>query len=269
MLKNVILSPSAVILNEVKNLSVLSLRRDSSIAALSQNDVKSALFLIVLFVAAPILCWADMAAADAAYERADFYSAQKEYRILAEKGNAEAQNKLGHMYRYGLGVAQDYTEALKWFRKSAAQHHHPAEVNLGFMYGGGLGVPQSYEEQMRWIRHAAEEGDARAQYYLGVTLLEDRRVARRAVEATEWIRRAAKQGLGEAQYELGRMYAKGQGVAHDAYNAYFWLYLSSLHGQRPGALLKSLSKKMATEQVSRALTAAKKWKPVAQKQGRL
>ena len=45
-------------------------------------------------------------------------------RILkadAEKGVAEAQNKLGMMYDLGFGVPEDNKEAFKWYRLAAKQ----------------------------------------------------------------------------------------------------------------------------------------------------
>ena len=45
----------------------------------------------------------------------------KWYRLAAEQGLAEAQNKLGALYGDGKGVPQDYTEAAKWYRLAAEQ----------------------------------------------------------------------------------------------------------------------------------------------------
>jgi TPR repeat protein len=39
----------------------------------------------------------------AAYERGDYAIAMRLLRPLAEQGNADAQNKLGHMVRMGRG----------------------------------------------------------------------------------------------------------------------------------------------------------------------
>ena len=50
----------------------------------------------------------------AAYDRGDYATALREWRPLAEQGNAKAQYNLGAMYYSGLGVPQDYAEAVKW-----------------------------------------------------------------------------------------------------------------------------------------------------------
>ena len=76
----------------------------------------------------------------------------------AEQGDAEAQLNLGHMYRKGEGVAQDFTKAVQWYRKVAEQDHAKAQYNLGVMYYIGRGVTQSYEEAFQWFDKALEQG---------------------------------------------------------------------------------------------------------------
>jgi len=55
----------------------------------------------------------------AAYKRDDYAAALKEFRPLAEKGNARAQSALGFLYLLGKGVPENYSEAVKWTRKGA------------------------------------------------------------------------------------------------------------------------------------------------------
>jgi uncharacterized protein len=59
----------------------------------------------------------------AAAQSGDFETALKEWRPLAEQGNADAQYNLGWMYSSGTGVPQDYTQAVEWYRKAAEQGH--------------------------------------------------------------------------------------------------------------------------------------------------
>ncbi len=46
-----------------------------------------------------------------AYERGDYATALREFRVLAEQGDANAQYNFGVMYSTGHGVPQDYTKA--------------------------------------------------------------------------------------------------------------------------------------------------------------
>ena len=99
--------------------------------------------------------WAGWDEGQAAYQRGDYATALREFRPLAEQGNALAQNKLGYMYRNGIGVTQDYAEAVKWYRKAAEQGYAKAQFNLGIMYDNGLGVPQDYAQAHMWFNFAA------------------------------------------------------------------------------------------------------------------
>ncbi len=61
-----------------------------------------------------------------AYQRGDYATALREFRRLAEQGDAEAQFNLGSMYYHGYGVPQDYVQAHMWY-KLAASRHPPGE----------------------------------------------------------------------------------------------------------------------------------------------
>ena len=112
--------------------------------------------------------WAGLDEGVAAYHRADYATALRELRPLAEQGNAQAQYALGIMYNKGEGVPQNDAEAVKWWRKAAEQGHAIAQYTLGILYDMGLGVPQDYAKSLQWYRKAAEQGDAEAQSNLGL-----------------------------------------------------------------------------------------------------
>ncbi len=95
---------------------------------------------------------------EAAYERGDYATALREFRVLATQGNAPAQFSLGIMYYEGRGVPQDYAEAVKWFRKAAEQGHAKAQYNLARMYNKGWGVPQDYIQAHMWFNLAGAQG---------------------------------------------------------------------------------------------------------------
>ena len=54
-----------------------------------------------------------------AYQRGDYNTALSRLRVLADKGDAEAQYNLGVMYHDGQGVPQDYAQTLIWCGKDA------------------------------------------------------------------------------------------------------------------------------------------------------
>ena len=121
-----------------------------------------------------------------AYQRGDYATAIREFRVLAEQGNAAAQLKLGLMYDNGRGVPRDYQEALKWHRLAAEQGDAAAQFNLGVMYASGMGVPLDYQEAVRWYRLAAEQGNAEAQHNLGLKYEYGDGVPQDYQEAVRW-----------------------------------------------------------------------------------
>ncbi len=70
----------------------------------------------------------------------DADKAMEWFRIAAEKGDAEAQYRLGGMYDVGHINNQDPATAIKWYTLSANQHYRDAEYRLGVMYELGRGV---------------------------------------------------------------------------------------------------------------------------------
>ena len=80
----------------------------------------------------------------------DYASALKEWTLLAEQGNADAQYLLGGVYFIGEGVPQDYKTAVKWTTRAAEQGDVRAQSNLGSMYHQGQGVPQDDKTAVKW-----------------------------------------------------------------------------------------------------------------------
>ena len=70
--------------------------------------IVSLLLLAFLF---PVPAWADFQAGADANNRGDYATASREFRKLAEQGDAVAQYNLGLLYVKGQGVPQDYVQA--------------------------------------------------------------------------------------------------------------------------------------------------------------
>jgi uncharacterized protein len=104
----------------------------------------------------------DMKKGVEAAKRGDYATALREWRPLAEAGDAFAQTFLGAMYLNGEGVPQDYAAALKWYRLAAEQGLAIAQDHLGAIYYKGLGVPQDYAAAHMWSNLAAAQGNANA-----------------------------------------------------------------------------------------------------------
>lgn len=85
----------------------------------------------------PRLLWADFQNGQAAYQRGDYQTAREIWLPLAEQGDANAQLKLGQIYRLGEGVPRDYRIAAHWFAKAAHQGMSEARRNLDLMVRDG------------------------------------------------------------------------------------------------------------------------------------
>jgi uncharacterized protein len=124
------------------------------------NKVFARALIAAMLTLAPsgMVAAAPMSDAKAAYARHDYAKAAQLIRPLAERGNADAQVKLGDLYRRGLGVQQSYREAARWYRSAAAQGNAQGQNNLGLMYyymakPGGDG--EDYERAYMWYDIAA------------------------------------------------------------------------------------------------------------------
>ena len=158
--------------------------------------------IILLFV----LLWPNLVSAGydealTAFNKRDYKTAAKEYRIAAEQGDAKAQYELGRMYDLGDGVQQDLVQAAEWYRKAAEQDNADAQHELGRMYKKGNGVQQDVVQAAEWYRKYRD--------------------------AMEKYRKAAEQGDHGAQRELADMYSDGEDIPSDYIQAYMWYTLAA------------------------------------------
>ena len=182
-------------------------------------------------------------------EAADFASAVRRFRELADQGDAKGQSDLATMYQNGLGVPQNYAEALRLYRLAADQGNAFAQSNLGVMYASGQGVPQNYVEAANWYRRAADRGLAVAQHNLGFMYANGQGLQQNHAEAMRLYRLAADQGDANGQKKLGIMYANAQGVPHYVL-AYMWTTLSAAQGDQDAAKNQELlAQRMTSKQV--------------------
>jgi TPR repeat protein len=64
-----------------------------------------------------------------AYDRADYSTAMRLWRPLADQGNPAAQSNVALMYAKGQGVPKDYVQAYMWSSLSAARGHQEGVKN--------------------------------------------------------------------------------------------------------------------------------------------
>lgn len=117
-----------------------------------------ALALVLSIVCLVVPAWADFETGMDAYNRKDYTTALREWRALAEQGDADAQDFLGTLYFEGWGVPKDYTKARQWWEKAATQGSSSAQSDLGLLYAKGLGGTQDLVQAHMWYSLAAGNG---------------------------------------------------------------------------------------------------------------
>jgi len=114
----------------------------------------------------------------------------------------------------------------------------------------------------------AQAGDDDAQFYLGALYSAGVGRSRSDAEAFRWFSRAADQGHAHAMLIVAGLYASGRGITKDNVKAYSWAYIvasaSKTDEDRNGArqLMSLLMKKMTSDEIGRAVVAARAWRAV-------
>ena len=129
-----------------------------------------------------------------AYEAKDYMTAFEEWLPLAKKNDPAAMRNIGHMYRRGLGVPQDFDKAMTWYKRAATIGFDRAQANVAGMYLAGEGVEQNYAQAANWFARAAQQGHVISQYNLALLLENGLGVRKDERMALGWFELAAKAG---------------------------------------------------------------------------
>jgi hypothetical protein len=116
-----------------------------------------------------------------------------EIKAAAERGEAEAQDRLGDIY------CSDPSKAVIWYRKAALQGIANSQYQLAHIL-------------MSWANSPLTSKEIRAQHF---------------DEAIPWLIKAANRGVKQAQVELGSIYRDGKGITKDLPEAYKWFCLAA------------------------------------------
>ncbi len=141
--------------------NVMSVRL-AALFSVKQEPVSVMKFPIVFFVALALLL-PSIARADQLEDgRGAFYGEEYDKAIqlllpLAKHGNAEAQEKVGEMFLYGLGVNKYCERAVEWLTKSANQRYLYASHLLGRLYDDGQCENKDNIKAYMWYTLAASE----------------------------------------------------------------------------------------------------------------
>ena len=147
------------------------------------------------------------------------------YLLLAEKGDAKAQNKLGACFEKGKGTAQNLELAIFYYRQAADQGNNPALYNLARCYEEGIGVERSFQEAFKLYKKAADQGYAWAQSKMGFYYRWGRGVEKSLEEAIEYFSLALKGDYSDKEYLEDNIYEckkeLAQSLAESKRKAYY------------------------------------------------
>jgi len=110
---------------------------------------------------------------------------------LAANGNVDALEPIQAQLRL-----KNFNRAAELLEPLAAANNAQAELLLGNLYRQGLGVNIDASQARHWLMRAAEQGDGRAMYELATRLAEEEAPDQLLIQ--QWLQRAAKAGYGLA-----------------------------------------------------------------------
>jgi len=146
----------------------------------------------------------------------------------ATAGYAGANNLLGILYYYELGVEQDYEKANSYYYEAYKGDYPSGPYNIGRAYYNGEGVEKDYDKSLQWFL----EADA-LHHYLAANWIGWFYQHKGEMEnAVKYYKKGANQNDPDAIYNLALMYLDGQGgLLEDSHRALSLFYDAAALGQ--------------------------------------
>ncbi len=166
----------------------------------------------------------------------DLAKSAKYLEIAAEKGSAEALEKVGLRF---LNAGDD-AAAAKWLKIGCDKGNIPATYYYGKLLINGKGVESDVEQGFNYLLKAARESFPAAQYAVGECYLDGTGVTANDNQAYEWILKSAQNGFAKAQFDVSKAYAEGKGLPVNYEQALVWLAkcADNGYGRRVAAMFK-------------------------------
>jgi TPR repeat protein len=178
-----------------------------------------------------------LAEARAAFQRADYPTAIRNWKTAAGWGDPGAAYNLGVMAFTGQGEAKDQAEAARWFAQAAKGGHPGGMVNYGLVLLNGYGVAVDQVAGVHWLRAAADAGLPSAMGLVGQLYLQGEGVSRDVRQGASWLQKAADAGDGPSMLDLADLYERGEGVKAD-HQAAFLAYQRAANAGQGAAMVR-------------------------------
>ncbi len=148
----------------------------------------------------------------------------------ATDGLNEAENDLGVMHEFGLGVDRNLKEAFQWYQRAASSGVAQSQYNLALMY---LDVDYPIYDVylgIYWLRVAANQYHNQALITLAQMYERGDNVVPDVLKSEKLYVAAAKNADAHAQLQLAIRYCRGNGVPLDRRKAAKWLESAANQG---------------------------------------
>ena len=134
----------------------------------------------------------------------------------------EACHRLGHIYKFGIGVDKDLDKAFHFFLQGAMLEHTDSMFEVTYF------LPDlDSEKKILMLEKAAVKGSAAAHYNIGVLLGECDSSERNYSLQIHHYKLAAARDFVPAYYNLGWIYQNGSDDVIDFQQAIFWYELAA------------------------------------------
>ncbi len=94
----------------------------------------------------------------------------RELKMLAAKGDTDAQVRLGDLHLTGNGVFKNGSLAATWYQRAAEKGNAMGQYRIALMYLDGVYLPMDPKEARKWLKKAAQQGHAGARKTLKTRL---------------------------------------------------------------------------------------------------
>ena len=187
-------------------------------------------FILWILLAQSNLAFASYSDGAKAYKKGDFETAFAVWEPLAQKGNANAQFKLGGMFAKGKGVIKNIETAFVWYSKAAFNGHKRAAYNKAFMLTKGMGTPKDEKEAFNIYHRLAANGDViEAQHAVAVAYAKGAGVRQDFKLAKKWYDKAALSNYITTQIDLSDFLLASSDPEYRLM-AIFWIEVACIQG---------------------------------------
>lgn len=179
-----------------------------------------------------------------AYHKGDLDRALTLFQPQAEKGNPVAARYIGEMYETGDGVAKDDALALKWLRMAAEKGDAEAQFRMGVIYSVGTeAAAKNQEESLAWMRKAAAQDHPLAKKTVAIAEampINGAKMDAMAAGVMQMMIKGAEAGNAETQRDLANAYGAGGMGPRDPAKELYWYRKSAENGNVPSQIMLGL-----------------------------